>query len=81
MNVLLWIILGGLAGWIASAIMGSGRQSILADVILGILGAIVGGFIMSLFGQPAVSGFSIYSLVVAVIGAAVLIYAGRLLRS
>jgi uncharacterized membrane protein YeaQ/YmgE (transglycosylase-associated protein family) len=51
------------------------------DVVLGVVGAIVGGFVMSLFGQSGVTGFNVYSVVVAVIGAVVLVYAGRLLRS
>ena len=74
MNVLLWIVLGALAGWIASVIMGtSERQGIFTDILLGILGAFVGGFVMNLFQQPGVTGFNIYSLIVAVIGAVLLV--------
>lgn len=74
MNILLWIVLGALAGWIASIIMGtSERQGIIMDVLLGILGAFVGGFIMSLFNQPGVGGFNLYSIVVAVLGAVLLV--------
>lgn len=78
MEIILWIILGGLAGWIASVIVKS-RQGVLADIILGILGAIVGGFIMSFFGAAGVTGFNLYSLLVAILGAVVLIWLGRLL--
>jgi uncharacterized membrane protein YeaQ/YmgE (transglycosylase-associated protein family) len=80
MGLILWIILGALAGWIASAITRS-NTSIGMDVVLGVVGAIVGGFIMSLFGQSGVTGFNVYSVLVAVIGAVVLVYAGRLMRS
>jgi uncharacterized membrane protein YeaQ/YmgE (transglycosylase-associated protein family) len=76
MGIILWIILGGIAGWIASVMMASERGAIM-DIILGIIGAIVGGFVMNLLGQPGVTGFNFYSLVVAVIGAIILIFVGR----
>lgn len=77
MEIILEIILGAIAGWIASAITKS-SAGVWMDIVLGILGAIVGGFIMSFFGQPGVTGLNLYSLVVAVIGAVVLIWLGRL---
>lgn len=78
MNIILWVIFGGIAGWIASLIMSTNsQQGMLMDIVLGIVGAVVGGFIANLFGAPGVTGFNIYSLVVAVIGAAVLIAIGR----
>lgn len=76
MDILLWIVFGALAGWIASIVLESGH-SVLEDIILGIIGAIVGGFIMSSIGQPGVTGFNFYSLLVAVIGAAIVIAIGR----
>jgi len=76
MDFLLWIVLGGLAGWIASQVMGSSR-GVLSDIILGIIGALVGGFTMNLLGQPGVTGFNLYSLLVSVLGAVVLIWIGR----
>lgn len=79
MNIILWIILGGLAGWLASAITNS-SYGIFGDIILGIIGAIVGGFLMNLLGYSGINGFNIYSFVVAVIGAVVAIYIGRLVR-
>ncbi len=78
MSIVFWIILGGLAGWMASLIVKS-NQGILADIVLGILGAIAGGFVISFFGQPGVTGLNIYSLVVAIFGAVILIWLGRLL--
>lgn len=79
MNILLWIVLGAVAGWIADVIMAS-NHGILEDIILGIIGALVGGFIMNSFGAPGVTGFNIYSLIVAVVGAAILIFLGRLIH-
>ena len=79
MNILLWIILGAVAGWIADMIMKS-DHGVIEDIILGIVGAFVGGFILNFIGQSGVTGFNIYSLIVAVIGAVVLIFLGRLIH-
>jgi uncharacterized membrane protein YeaQ/YmgE (transglycosylase-associated protein family) len=78
MEILLWIILGGFAGWIAGFIMKS-SHGMLGDIILGIIGAFIGGFLMNQFGQAGVTGFNFYSLFVAVLGAIILISLGRLL--
>lgn len=81
MNLLLWIIFGALSGWIASMIMKTdAKQGFIMDVVMGIIGAIVGGWLMNTFGQSGVTGFNLYSIVVAVIGACVVIFIGRLLR-
>lgn len=78
MNIILWIIFGALVGWVASLIMKTDKsQGFIIDVILGIIGAFVGGFLMSLFGAEGVTGFNIYSFVVALIGAVLLIWIGR----
>ncbi|HEX7042378.1 MAG TPA: GlsB/YeaQ/YmgE family stress response membrane protein [Patescibacteria group bacterium] len=79
MDILLWIILGAAAGWIADILMAS-AHGMIEDIILGIIGAFVGGFIFNLFGAPGVTGFNFYSLIVAVVGAAVLIFLGRLIH-
>lgn len=79
MNILLWIILGAVAGWLADVVMKS-AHGLVEDVILGIVGAFVGGFLMSLVGQPGVTGFNIYSLIVAAIGACALIFLGRMIH-
>ena len=74
LNLILWIILGGVAGWIASMLMNTNRQQgTLSDIVLGILGAVVGGFLLNIVGFAGATGFNIYSLVVATIGAVVLI--------
>ena len=81
MGIILWIILGAVAGWIASVIMKTdSSQGFLEDLLLGVVGAVVGGFLFGLLGQSGVTGFNIYSLIVAVVGASVLIYLGRLIR-
>jgi uncharacterized membrane protein YeaQ/YmgE (transglycosylase-associated protein family) len=72
MGIILWIVFGAIAGWLASMIMKS-KQGIVLDVITGVIGAMIGGFIMTFFGYGGVSGFNLYSLVVAVLGAIVLI--------
>lgn len=78
MDILLWIIFGALAGWLASVVMKTNaRQGLMGDILLGIVGAVIGGFIMNLLGAPGVSGFNLYSLVVAAVGAILLIGAGR----
>lgn len=80
MEFLLFIALGAAAGWLASLIMGTNeRQGLLMDIILGIVGSFVGGFVMNLFGQPGASGINIYSFLVAVLGAVIVIALGRAL--
>jgi len=73
-NIILWIIFGALAGWIASIIMRTNaEQGGVANIIIGILGAIIGGWIArSLFGYDA-DGFSLGSLIIAIIGAVILL--------
>jgi uncharacterized membrane protein YeaQ/YmgE (transglycosylase-associated protein family) len=75
MSILGWILLGLIAGFIASKIVNSGGQGLLLDIVLGIVGAIVGGFLFSLFGATGITGFNIYSLIVAVLGSIVVLSA------
>ena len=78
MGLIAWIILGALAGWIASLIMRTdAEQGAFANIIVGIVGAVIGGFIMQLFGASGVTGFNIYSILVAIGGAVVLLAAYR----
>ena len=76
MGIILWIIFGALVGWIASMVMGS-RGGLVFDILVGIVGAIVGGWIMSLLGSSGVSGFNLYSFLVALLGACALILVVR----
>src|SRR3974390_2880035 len=69
MSILAWIVLGLLAGFIASQVVNQRGSGILLDLVLGIIGAMVGGWLFSLFGAREVTGLDIYSLIVATIGA------------
>lgn len=81
MGFIAWIILGGIAGWVASMIMKTdAQQGLLGNIVVGIIGAFIGGFVFSLFGGAGVTGFNVYSLVVAVIGAVITLYIYKLLR-
>jgi uncharacterized membrane protein YeaQ/YmgE (transglycosylase-associated protein family) len=73
MNFLVWITLGLLAGFIASKIVNKSGEGILLDIILGIIGAIVGGWLFSVFGAHGVTGLNLYSIIVAVIGAIIVL--------
>ena len=79
MSIIGWIILGGLAGWIASALTGSG-DGCLMDIVIGIVGAVIGGFVFSLVGGGGVTGLNLGSLCVAVVGAVILILIVRAVR-
>ncbi len=81
MSFLIWIIFGALAGWLASLIMKSdAQQGAMMNIIVGIVGAFLGGFIFEQFGASGVTGFNLYSLLVAVIGAVLLIWIVRAVR-
>lgn len=74
MSILLWIIVGGIAGWLASLVMHTdASQGIVLNIVVGIVGAFLGGFLFSLLGAAPVTGFNIYSILVATVGAVVLI--------
>jgi uncharacterized membrane protein YeaQ/YmgE (transglycosylase-associated protein family) len=80
MGILAWLILGLVAGFIASKVVNKTGEGLVLDLVLGVIGAIVGGWIMSLFGQAGVSGLNLYSLVVAVLGAIVVLVAYHAIR-
>lgn len=72
MGLLSWIVFGAIAGWVASLLMGRGRQmGCLANVFAGVLGAVLGGALMNLLGSNGVTGFNLRSFGVAVLGAIV----------
>jgi uncharacterized membrane protein YeaQ/YmgE (transglycosylase-associated protein family) len=74
MSVIGWIILGLIAGFIASKIVNRSGEGVLLDIVLGIVGGVVGGWLFSFFGAEGVTGFNIYSMVVAIIGAIVVLF-------
>jgi uncharacterized membrane protein YeaQ/YmgE (transglycosylase-associated protein family) len=80
MGWLAWLIVGAIAGWLASIVMkSSGQQGLLMDIVVGIVGAFIGGFLFNQFGAAGVSGFNIWSVFVAFVGAIVLLAGLRLL--
>lgn len=74
MSLIGWIVLGALAGWVASIIMGrNDRMGCIMNIVVGIVGAFLGGWIFSLFGGSGITGFNLYSFLVALVGAVVLL--------
>ncbi len=75
MNIILWLVLGALAGWLASIIMGRNSQmGVGANILFGVLGGIVGGFLASLLGLGGITGFNLGSLLIAVAGACLVLF-------
>jgi uncharacterized membrane protein YeaQ/YmgE (transglycosylase-associated protein family) len=76
MSIIGWIILGLISGWIASKIVGGKGQGFFLDIALGIVGALVGGFLYSsILGGPGVTGVNIGSIIVSIIGAIIVLWA------
>jgi len=74
MGIVSWILLGALAGWLASIVVGRNRRmGCVANIVAGVVGALLGGFIISLLGGSGVTGFNLYSLAVAFVGAVILL--------
>ena len=81
MGIILWIIFGGLVGWVASIIMKTElEQGVVVDIIVGVVGAVIGGVLMNFFGQSSITGFNFYSFAVALLGAVILIAIVRPIR-
>jgi uncharacterized membrane protein YeaQ/YmgE (transglycosylase-associated protein family) len=80
MSIVAWIVLGLIAGFIASKIVNRHGEGIILDIVLGIVGAVVGGWIMTAFGGTGVDGFNIPSLLVAILGAVVLLVVAHAVR-
>ncbi len=74
MSIIGWIILGLIAGFIASKLINKSGEGIILDIVLGIVGAVVGGYLFTLFGAAPVTGLNLYSLIVAVVGAVVVLF-------
>ena len=73
MSFVAWIVLGLIAGFIASKLVNKQGEGLVLDIILGVIGAFVGGWLFTTFGMTGVTGLNIYSMVVAVIGAVVVL--------
>ena len=80
MGILAWIVFGLIAGALARWIVPAGPGGILGDIIVGILGAVIGGFVYNLFGHVGVTGFNFGSAVCAIVGAVVLLFIIRAFR-
>jgi uncharacterized membrane protein YeaQ/YmgE (transglycosylase-associated protein family) len=79
MGWLAWLVIGAVAGWLASIVMKTNsRQGLFMDIVVGIVGAFIGGFLFNEFGSTGVTGFDIWSVFVAFTGAVVLLGAIRL---
>jgi uncharacterized membrane protein YeaQ/YmgE (transglycosylase-associated protein family) len=74
MSIISWVLLGLIAGFIGSKIVNSQGQGLWLDIVLGIVGAIVGGFLFSVFGASGITGFNIYSMIVAIVGSVVVLW-------
>ena len=74
MGIIAWVVLGLIAGFIASRIVNHTGSGLIMDIVLGVVGALVGGFVFSLFGAVGVTGFNIYSMLVAIVGAVVVLW-------
>ncbi len=80
MSLIAAIVLGGIAGWIGSIIMGTNAsQGILLNIVVGIVGAMIGGFVFNMLGEGGVNGFNLYSLIVSVIGSVIFLWLLRLI--
>jgi uncharacterized membrane protein YeaQ/YmgE (transglycosylase-associated protein family) len=73
MGIIAWLVLGLVAGFIASKVINKSGEGLIMDIVLGIVGALVGGWLFTLVGYSGVTGFNIYSMFVAVIGAIVVL--------
>ena len=73
MSIIGWLVLGLIAGFIASKIVNKSGEGVVLDIVLGIVGAVVGGFIFNAIGHVGVTGFNLWSMVVAIIGAIVVL--------
>jgi uncharacterized membrane protein YeaQ/YmgE (transglycosylase-associated protein family) len=74
MSIFAWIILGLIAGFIASKLVNKRGEGMVLDIVLGVVGAVVGGWLFSAFGMARVTGLNVYSLLVAVVGAVVVLF-------
>jgi uncharacterized membrane protein YeaQ/YmgE (transglycosylase-associated protein family) len=73
MSIIAWIVLGLISGFVASKIVNKTGEGVLMDIVLGIVGALAGGWLFNEFGMPGVSGVNVYSMLVAVIGAVIVL--------
>ncbi len=80
MSIIAWIVLGLVAGFIASKLVNRTGEGFFLDILLGVVGAVIGGWLFSAFGMHGVTGFNVYSIVVAVAGAVVVLLVSHAIR-
>jgi len=80
MSIIAWIFLGLIAGYVASKLVNKQGEGFFLDIILGIVGALVGGWVFEFFGEAGVTGFNLYSMLVAVVGAVIVLVAYHAIR-
>ena len=74
-SIIVWIVVGGLAGWVASKIVGTDKsQGLIGNIVVGIVGALVGGFLVGLLGGAGFTGLNLWSFLVALLGAVILLF-------
>jgi len=80
MSFLAWIVLGLLAGYIGSKLVNKSGEGVIMDILLGVIGAVVGGWLFGKFGAAGVSGVNLYSILVAVVGSVIVLLAYHMVR-
>ena len=81
MGLISWIIIGGLAGWMASKFMETDKsQGVFINIVVGIIGALIGGFVMNLIGGQGVTGFNLWSFIVSLIGSIIFLWILKMIR-
>lgn len=80
MSLLAWIVLGLIAGFLGSKIVNSSGEGVLLDIVLGIVGAVIGGWVFNRFGAVGVTGLNLYSILVAAVGSVVLLVVYHAIR-
>ncbi|MBS1152526.1 MAG: hypothetical protein H6Q89_4224 [Myxococcaceae bacterium] len=79
MGILAWIVLGGLAGWVGSMIMGANKKmGLVANILVGIVGSVIGGWVFNYFGSYGVTAFNLYNFGVALVGSCILLFIAKL---
>ena len=79
MSIIAWVVIGGLAGWVASLIMSTDSNGVIGNIIVGIIGGFIGGYVFSALGGAGFTGFNMWSFVLAVVGAVILLGFVRLM--
>jgi len=80
MSIIAWLVLGLIAGFIGSKIVENRGQGVVGDIVIGVVGALLGGFLFSLIGATGITGFNLWSIIVAVSGSVVLLALAHMFR-